>query len=115
AADITWTREAIVSTGRMRLNDLSLATATIPIIENVNGEIFFDDLFELTTPPGQELAIGLLNPGVAVTDGRVRFQLLPEQRVNIEHAEFAFASGILAMEPTTIRLGADETRFELTL
>lgn len=115
AADITWTREAIVSTGRMGLNNVSLATATIPIIEDVNGEIVFNDLFALTTPPGQELNIGLLNPGVAVTDGRVRFQLLPEQHVNIEHAEFEFASGILAMEPTTIKLGSEETRFELTL
>lgn len=114
-ADIAWTRDAIASTGRMRLNGVSLATATIPIIENANGEIVFDDLFALTTPPGQELSIGLLNPGVAVTNGRVRFQLLAEQRVNIEHAEFDFASGVLAMEPAEITLGADETRFELTL
>lgn len=113
--DIAWTRDAITSTGTARLNNVSLAMATIPIIENVSGEVVFDDLFALTTPPGQVLNVGLLNPGVAVTNGRVRFQLLTEQRVAIEQAEFEFASGVLSMRPTTIKLGADETRFELSL
>lgn len=114
-ADIGWTRDTLTSNARVRFNNVSLATATIPIIENVNGEVFFDDLFTLTTPPGQVLSIGLLNPGVAVRNGTVRFQLLSDQRVAIEQAEFDFASGVLAMQPTTITLGADETRFELTL
>lgn len=114
-ADISWTRDTLVSGARVRLNNVSLATSTIPIVEHVNGEIVFDDLFALTTPPGQNLTVGVLNPGVAVTNGRVRFQLLSEQRVAIERAEFAFASGLLSMQPTTITLGAEETSFELTL
>lgn len=114
-ADIDWTRDAIVGVGRAKLENVSLATATIPVVNNVNGEIYFDDLFTLTTPPGQFLRVGLLNPGVAVRNGRVRFQLLPEQHVAIEQAEFDFAAGTLAMAPTRITLGADETRFELTL
>jgi hypothetical protein len=114
-AGISWNREQIASSGRVQLDGVSLATATIPIVENVRGEVFFDDLFALTTPPGQQISIGELNPGVAVQDGEVRFQLLDENRVSIEQAEFQFASGVLAMSPTTIALGADETRFELTL
>jgi len=113
--EITWTRDNIASTGRVRLRDVSLATSTIPIVQNVNGVIYFDDLFALTTPPGQRVNIGLLDPGVAVTNGDVRFQLLNEQRVIIEQARFDFASGLLEMAPTTITLGADETRFELRL
>ncbi|MGD9980330.1 MAG: YdbH domain-containing protein, partial [Hyphomonadaceae bacterium] len=114
-AEIGWTREAITSTGSVRLNGVSMATATIPIVDNVRGEIAFDDLFALTTPPGQEISIGQLDPGIAVHDGRVRFQLLDESRVSIERAEFAFASGVLTMSPTTITLGADETEFALNL
>jgi translocation and assembly module TamB len=113
--DIAWDRDAITSTGRVRLDGVSLATATIPIVNEVRGEIVFDDLFALTTPAGQALTIGELNPGIAVSEGRVRFQLLDQSRVSIEQAEFAFASGRLAMTPTTIMLGADETQFELTL
>ncbi|WP_167755661.1 intermembrane phospholipid transport protein YdbH family protein [Vitreimonas flagellata] len=114
-ADIDWTRDAIVGVGRAKLENVSLATATIPVVNDVNGEIYFDDLFTLTTPPGQFLRVGLLNPGVAVRNGRVRFQLLPEQLVAIEQAEFDFAAGTLAMAPTRVTLGSEETRFELTL
>lgn len=114
-AEMNWTREAILGAGRVRLNGITLATSTIPVVEDVRGEIYFDDLFNLTTPPGQSVQIGLLNPGVAVRNGRVRFRLLPEERVAIESAEFDFASGTLAMEPTTIALGAEETSFNLAL
>ncbi|MGD9967358.1 MAG: YdbH domain-containing protein [Hyphomonadaceae bacterium] len=115
AADIAWTHESLTSAGRVRLDGVSLATATIPIVDNVRGEIIFDDLFTMTTPPGQEIRVGELNPGIAVRDGRVRFQLLEDSRVAIEHAEFGFASGMLTISPTTITLGADETPFELRL
>ncbi len=115
SAEITWTRDTLLGGAHVSLQGVSLATATIPIVNDVRGEIYFDDLWLLTTPPGQQITVGELNPGIAVTNGRVRFQLLPEERVSIERAEFDFASGTLAMSPTTITLGADETRFELTL
>ncbi len=114
-AEVRWTHDAVTATGIVRPNGLSLAMATIPSIRDVRGEVFFDDLFQLTTPPGQIVSIGELNPGVAVRNGRVRFQLLSQQRVAIEQAEFDFAEGILAVAPTTITLGAEETRFNLTL
>jgi hypothetical protein len=114
-ADIAWTRERIGATGAVRLDGVSLATSTIPIVHDVRGEIHFDDLFALTTPPGQQVAVGLVNPGVAVNDGRIEFQLLSGSRVRIERAEFAFAGGVLGIAPTTITLGSPETSFELTL
>lgn len=114
-AEITWSRDTLLGNAHVSLQGVSLATATIPIVNDVRGEIYFNDLWLLTTPPGQQITVGELNPGVAVTNGRVRFQLLPEERVSIERAEFDFASGTLAMSPATIALGADETGFELTL
>lgn len=114
-ADISWSEAGIARVGRLTLHGVSMATSTIPIVENVRGAIHFDDLFALTTPPGQELEVGLVNPGIAVRDGRVRFQLLEGRQVAIEQARFAFAGGVLAMSPTTIAFGADETRFELTM
>jgi hypothetical protein len=114
-ASVTWTRDALQTGARVRLNGLSLASATIPVIEDVRGEIVFDDLFAMTTPPGQEVRVGLLNPGVAVENGRVRFQLLKDGAIAIEQAEFGFAAGVLAMRPETIALGEDETEVLLTL
>src|SRR5262249_42776560 len=113
--DIAWTRETITATGHVALNGVSLATATLPVIQDLRGDIVFDDLFALTTPPHQEVSIGLINPGVAVRNGPVRFQLLPQQRVAIEQAEFGFASGVVAMTPETVKLGEDETNIELTM
>jgi translocation and assembly module TamB len=87
----------------VRLDGVSLSTATIPIVNDVRGEIRFDNLWELTTPPGQQVTIGELNPGVSVTNGRVNFQLLSDERVAIERAEFDFASGTLAMRRRRLR------------
>jgi hypothetical protein len=115
AANIDWTRDAITARGSVHLEGVSLATSTIPVIQGVRGDIAFDDLFNLTTPPGQEITVETINPGLTVHNGRVRFQLLPERRVSIERAEFEFASGVLAMAPTIIPLGAEETRFQLSL
>ena len=114
-AEARWAGDDFRVSGVFLPNGISLSSATIPQITNVSGEIAFDDLLLLTTPPGQTLTIGELNPGVSVANGRVRFQLLPEQQVRIENAEFDFAEGTLALAPTTITLGAEETRFNLTL
>jgi hypothetical protein len=114
-ADVTWTRSDLAATGTISTGGVSFATATMPVIENVAGSIYFDDLFALTTPSGQRATIGRLNPGLVATNGRVRYQLLAEQHVSIEEAEFDFAGGVLTMTPTTVRLGEDETSIELTL
>ncbi len=114
-ADVTWTRDVLSATGTISTTGVSFATATMPVVQDVRGAIYFDDLFNLTTPPGQNATIGLINPGLAARNGQIRFQLLPEQRVSIEQAEFEFAGGVLAMAPATVRLGEDETRIELTL
>ena len=114
-ADINWTGDTLTAMGLARLEGVSLAMSTIPVIENVQGEVRFDNLFELTTPPGQQITVGLINPGISVRNGRLQFQLLSDQRVSIERAEFDFASGVLAMRPTQITLGSESTAFELTL
>ncbi len=114
-ANLTWSREDFAARGRLRLDGVSFATTTLPIVQDVRGVVEFDDLFALTTPPSQEVSVGLLNPGIAVTDGRLRFQLLPERRLRIEAAVFDFAGGELAMQPTAVTLGQSETLVVLTL
>jgi translocation and assembly module TamB len=115
AANINWTRDQFTARAVANLFGVSFATTTLPIVQDVRGSVTFDDLFALTTPPGQQVTVGLLNPGIAVRDGVVRFQLLPEERVSIEHAVFQFAGGQLAMQPTTVTLGQESTRIVLTL
>lgn len=112
---LRWRPDDVAASGRIALNDVSLASATLPIIDHVVGEIAFDDLFTLSTPPGQRLAIGRLNPGIAVENGVVQFQLLSGGRVAIEDARWPFAAGVVFVEPTTLTLGSAETRFRLIL
>jgi hypothetical protein len=114
-ADVHWTKETMTAEARLKLDSVSLASATLPVINDVRGEVHFDDLFTMTTPPGQELAIGELNPGIAVHNGRVRFQILSPQQVALEAAAFQFASGVLSVRPTTITLGAEQTPLQLDL
>jgi len=110
-----WTATTFAADGRLNIDNVSLASATLPIIEGVTGEIVFDDLLLLTTPPGQRLAIETINPGVAAHNGVVQFQLRDGGRIVLESARWPFAGGVLAVTPATITLGAEETRFELTL
>ena len=115
SAEARWSRDRFGVSGTIRPNGLSLSMATIPVIRDVRGEVHFDDLLTLTTPPGQTVTIGELNPGVAISNGRVRFQLLANQQVAIEAAEFDFADGVLSVAPTIITMGAEETHLEVAL
>ena len=54
----------------MRLDGVSLSTATIPIVNDVRGEIHFDDLWTLTTPPGQRVTVGELDVPAAAGSTR---------------------------------------------
>jgi hypothetical protein len=114
-ARVRWASNTLSAEGVARLDNLSMATATMPVIDGVTGEVRFDDLFALTTPPGQHVTIALLNPGVAVRDGAIDFQLLGPDRVALERAVWPFAGGELAVEPAIIALGAEKTRLNLTL
>lgn len=110
-----WVGDTLNTDGRFRLADMSLSSATMPIIEGVDGEVVFDDLVLMTTPPGQTLSVGLINPGIEVRDGTVQFQLERDGVVNLERVRWPFAGGELAVAPTRITLGAETTRFSLTL
>lgn len=110
-----WAPDAFGADARLNMENVSFSSATLPVVENVRGEVVFDDLLEMTTPPRQELIVGRINPGVEVLNGVIEFQLLGRDRLAIERAEWPFASGVLAIAPTEVTLGAEETRVILTL
>ena len=113
--DVDWSPGSLTAAGRVATVNMSLASATLPIVEGVTGEIVFSDLFTLSTGPGQQLSVGVLNPGVEVRDGVVQFQLLGDGRVALEAAQWPFAGGSLFVAPTIFTLGSRETRFNLLL
>ena len=89
------------ATGRVRVQDFGFDTLRLGAVDGITGDIRFDDLLALTTPPGQELKIGALHPGIPLLDGVVTFQLKDGIQVYIEDASWPFAGG-------TLRTGGSE-------
>nr|WP_243843238.1 YdbH domain-containing protein [Sphingomonas vulcanisoli] len=56
------------------------------------------------------MTIAEINPGVAVANGVVHFQLISGNRVAIEDARWPFAMGALRLEPTTLDFSGEAAR-----
>jgi hypothetical protein len=78
----------------------------------VNGVITLDHLAPPSTPPGQQLAFGLVDMGLPLTDGLVTFDLEPGELL-VEQLRWRFAEGRIRAAPFTI--GSGEIRFSTTL
>src|SRR5690606_15950910 len=88
--------------GQFDLNNLSMATGGLGPIEGVNGQVRVTDFLEMTTPPGQTVRIAKLNPGIAMENGVISFQMLPGHQLKVEEASWPLADGRLLVEPTTV-------------
>ena len=106
---LRWTPDGVTSSGSFSTDRLDLAAAFGPV-ERLSGTIRFDDLLALSTSPGQEVRLGSVNPGIEVIDGRVLYQLLPEQRVRIEQGVWPFSGGQLLLQPALLDFNADRPR-----
>ncbi len=79
----------------------------------VDGVIRVDQLWPLTTPPGQQLAIGLLDLGLPLTRGLIAFQLRPDQSLAVERLRWSFAGGTVSAAP--FRVGSATSDMIVTL
>ena len=100
-----WTGDSLTSRGTVRVDHVSLATASLGPVDDVAGTVVFDDLLAMTTPAGQTLTIKRINPGVAVDDGVVFFRMLAPDAAAIESIRWPYAGGALTLAPVVIRSG----------
>ncbi|WP_188054330.1 YdbH domain-containing protein [Sphingosinithalassobacter sp. CS137] len=108
---IRWNGEGVTSEGGFRTQGADLAAA-FGSVSGLTTEIRFGDLLGLATPEGetQTATVALINPGIPVEAGTIRYRLLGEQRIAIEEGRWPFAGGTLVLEPTVLDFGQSVPR-----
>ena len=99
--DLTWGAAGITGDLAILVDQLALSTGPARL-EQVNGVVRLDRLWPPTTPPGQQLAIGLLDLGLPLTAGTATFQLTEGPRLEVEQLQWRLAGGTARAEPFSI-------------
>jgi len=106
---IEWDAQGSRSAGRFSTENMNLAAPFGPV-EGLSTTIDFTDLLGLTSAPGQEAHVRLIQPGIDVFDGVVRYQLRPNYHVAIEGGRWPFSGGTLTLEPTELDFSRESTK-----
>lgn len=100
SATLHWS-DGIDGTAVIGLENLS---ATLPAgrIEGISGSVTFNGLDPPSTPPRQRVTIRRFDAGPVLSDAVLRFELLEEGALMIEHAEAGIAGGRIGMSDQKI-------------
>jgi translocation and assembly module TamB len=105
----------VTSTGDFSTANMDLAAPFGPVT-GLTTNIHFTDLLAMETAPHQLATIASINPGITVTDGTIRYQLLPHNLVRVERGEWPFMGGRLILHETVLNFGSPSAKrltFEL--
>jgi hypothetical protein len=110
--DVTWSRADVTSDLALLIDQLGFSTGPARL-EQVNGVVRLDSIWPPTTPPGQQLAIGLLDLGLPLTAGIATFQLQAGPRLEVAQLQWDLAGGTARAEPFS--LGSPLQALDVTL
>jgi hypothetical protein len=99
--DLAWSADRLDGSAAILVDQLALSAGPARL-EQVNGVVRLDRLWPPATPPGQQLAIGLLDLGLPLTQGVMSFQLTPAERLEVAQLEWRFAGGTVRAEPFSL-------------
>lgn len=108
AGMLNWGNGGLTVTGTVTFEARTLGVAEVKV-ENATGEIVFEDLVTQRTPPGQTVAVGLIDIGVPLTNGDVIVHLPGDGTVNAQLAGLEMFGGSLESDPFTVEAGDFET------
>ncbi len=95
-AALSWAGGRVGSGGTVRLRDLGF-TIQETRFRGVSGEVEFDSLLPLSTPPGQRLFVAEVDPVVPLTGGELSFAIRPGEpfKLHVEQGTIGFAGSRL--------------------
>lgn len=106
---INWSPEGTTSTGTFSTADMDLAAPFGPV-EGLTTTVNFTDLLALESAPGQVAEVDLIQTGIDVVDGTIRYQLLRDLKVRVESGHWPFAGGDLFLEETVLDFSKPTTK-----
>lgn len=106
---IRWSNGEVTSDGLFTTAGVNFAAAFGPVT-GLKGSIRFMDLLGLVTAPDQSVTVAEINPGVAVTDGVIRYRILPDRKLSVSGGHWPFAGGTLVLEPTVLDMAQPVAR-----
>jgi hypothetical protein len=100
-ARIGWSAERVTSTAKASLQNLAFGTKPVEVA-GLNGEIVLADLIGLKSDGSQSLTLALLDAGLPLRDGTIKFDLPGDARLHIERASWPVAGGTLEISDLNV-------------
>ncbi len=97
-AALVWGPSGVRSSGELRLQGVGGKLGPVTAA-GVNGVVALSSLSPPVIPDGQLLAVALLDVGVPLTDGTVRFGYGRDRRLDVDEALWHWAGGTLRTDP----------------
>lgn len=101
------------SSGTARLNNLDFGTLPGPFT-GVSTELEFSSIFPLETSGAQTLFVDSFNPGIALNDGVIKYELV-EGGVKIIDARWPLINGTVSIDPTLWSFLGEKNRVTLRI
>ncbi|NYZ12165.1 YdbH domain-containing protein [Azospirillum sp. RWY-5-1] len=109
---IDWGEGAPTSSAEVLLDGVAASVGPVSVV-GVNGTVRLSSLLPPVAPAGQTLAVSLLDVGIPLTDGTLRFGYGRDGRVAVERAEWRWAGGVLRAKPFALSPQAPKGLVEL--
>jgi hypothetical protein len=112
---VSWTGSRVASDLKLLLEDLSMKLPQVQIVK-LNTVLAVDSLLPFTTRAKQQVAIGLLEVGLPLTDALMTFDVGVGPTLRIADAKLALAGGQVTTAPVTLdpAAGHNDVRLKVT-
>jgi hypothetical protein len=100
-ARLDWSKKGTSSAGSLLLEGAAATLGPVSVA-GVNGVLRLSSLVPPVLPEGQELAVKLLDVGLPLTDGTLRFGYGRDGRLTVSEAEWRWAGGLLRASPFSL-------------